>query len=245
MEPAEAASVSSGDLLRWSETLSALARTGLGFTENLYERERFEEVLKVAADMRVAAGHDLGSDRLVEEWMKEVGVGVPGYVTPKVAVGAVVGNERGELLLVQRADSGLWLYPTGWADVGYSASEVAVKEVWEETGIEVEPVRLVAVLDGLRLGFTRIPLYSIVFHCRTLGGELAAHPLECAEVGWFAEDALPEPLAGGDRWAPRAFAAIRGEDAEVLFDPPRDPAWRSAVRARTSSGPGTGTGGAR
>ncbi|HVF74858.1 MAG TPA: NUDIX hydrolase N-terminal domain-containing protein [Acidimicrobiales bacterium] len=218
--------VSAADLLRWSETLSAVARTGLGFTESLYERERFEEVLKVAADMRVAAGHELEAEVLVEEWLRAVGSGVAGYVTPKVAVGAVVGNERGELLLVQRADSGVWLYPTGWADVGYSASEVAVKEVHEETGIEVEPLRLVAVLDGLRLGFTRIPLYSLVFHCRTLGGELKAHPLECRAVGWFAEDNLPSPLAGFERWGAPAFAAIRGEPVEVTFDPPRAPMWR-------------------
>ena len=149
-----------------------------------------------------------------------------GYVTPKVAVGAVVGNDAGEILLIQRADSGVWLYPTGWADIGYSASEVAVKEVVEETGIEVEPVRLIAVLDGLRLGFTTVPLYSLVFHCRVLGGTLERHPLETRAVGWFAEDALPSPLAGADRWAPAAFAAIRGEPVEVVFDPPRDPTWR-------------------
>ncbi|MDQ3570482.1 MAG: NUDIX hydrolase N-terminal domain-containing protein [Actinomycetota bacterium] len=253
MEPpdpeSEASPVSDQDLLRWSEALSGVARTALGFTENLYERERFEEVLKVAADMRVAAGHQHASDLLVEEWMKDVGAGVPGYVTPKVAVGAVVGNDRGELLLVQRADSGVWLYPTGWADVGYSASEIAVKEVAEETGIVVEPVRLVALLDGLRLGFTRIPLYSVVFHCRMAGGDLKAHPLECADVGWFAEDALPTPLAGADRWAPRAFAAIREEPIEVLFDPPRYPAWRdhghshSGLTKAPSSDPGTETGG--
>ena len=218
--------VSAQDLLRWSETLAAIARTGLGFTESLYERERFEEVLKVAADMRVAAGHELEAEVLVEEWLRAVGDGVAGYVTPKVAVGAVVGNERGEILLVQRADSGVWLYPTGWADVGYSASEVAVKEVREETGIDIEPLRLIAVLDGLRLGFTRIPLYSLVFHCRAVGGELAAHPLECADVGWFAEDSLPFPLAGFDRWGPAAFAAIRGERFDVAFDPPRTPMWR-------------------
>jgi ADP-ribose pyrophosphatase YjhB (NUDIX family) len=218
--------VSTQDLVRWSEALSAIARTGLGFTQSLYERERFEEVLKVAGDIRVAAGAEAEAEVLVEEWLRAVGDGVAGYVTPKVAVGAIVGNDRGELLLVQRADSGVWLYPTGWADVGYSASEVVVKEVLEETGIVAEPVQLVAVLDGLRLGFSRIPFYSLVFHCRMVGGELAAHPLECADVGWFAEDHLPFPLAGADRWGVQAFAAIRGEQVQVLFDPPRNPMWR-------------------
>jgi ADP-ribose pyrophosphatase YjhB (NUDIX family) len=218
--------VTGQDLLRWSESLAAIARTGLGFSDNLYERERFEEVLRVAADIRVAAGHEMQTEALADEWLKIVGEGVAGYVTPKVAVGAVVGNDSGQILLVQRSDSGVWLYPTGWADVGYSPSEVVVKEVYEETGIEVEPVRLVAVLDGLRLGFTRIPLYSLVFHCRVVGGALEAHPLECKDVGWFAEDALPAPLAGAASWGPLAFAAIRGEPMEVHFDSPRPDVWR-------------------
>ena len=135
-----------GDLARWSEALSAIARTGLGFSDNLYERERFEEVLHIAADIRAAAA-DLDdevatrreTDHFVQEWMANIGEGVPGYITPKVAIGAIVGNEQGQLLLVQRRDSGIWLYPTGWADVGYSPSEVAVKEVAEETGIECVP----------------------------------------------------------------------------------------------------------
>jgi len=226
--PAEA------DLLRWSEALAGIARTGLGFTESLYERERFAEVLAVAADIRHraearAVGAELGSgdgpDALVAEWMKTVGTGVPGYVTPKVAVGAVVGDDDGRILLVQRADSGIWLYPTGWADVGYSASEVALKEVHEETGVRCEVQRLIAVLDGLRLGFTRVPLYSLVFHCRSVGGDLTAHPLETNDVGWFAQDALPEPLAGYSQWGELAFAAIRGEPVEVLYDEPRSPFW--------------------
>src|SRR5438270_12912611 len=171
MDP-DPAPVSAKDQLRWSESQSAIARTGLGFTESLYERERFEEVLKVAADIRVTAGHELESEVLVEEWLKQVGEGVAGYVTPKIAIGAVVGNDKGQILLIRRADSGVWLYPTGWADVGYSAAEVAVKEVKEETGIDAEPVRLIAVLDGIRLGFTRVPLYSLVFQCRLVGGEL-------------------------------------------------------------------------
>ena len=150
------------DLIRWSEALSGIARTGLGFTESLYERERFEEVLAVAGDIRAAAAADEGFDaeHYIDEWMKGVGEGVAGYVTPKVAVGAVVYNDAHEILLVQRADSGIWLYPTGWAD-----------------------------------------------------------------VGWFAESAMPDPLAGADQWRRHAFAAIRGEDVGVLYDAPRDEPW--------------------
>lgn len=213
------------DLVRWSEALAGIARTGLGFTDNLYERERFEEILSVAADIRVAAGSHFSHDDLVDEWMKGVGQGVAGYQTPKVAIGAVVGNDAGEILLVQRADSGVWLYPTGWADIGYSPAEVAVKEVKEETGIDCEVRGLIAVLDGMRLGFTRIPLYSLVFHCVATGGELQAHPLETSDVGWFAEDSLPEPLAGMADWRDMAFAAIRGEPLPVRFDPPRPSPW--------------------
>jgi len=219
---------SASDLLRWAEALSGIARTGLGFTESLYERERFEEVLRVAADIRYAAIEEAVGDTLVEEWLATVGSGVPGYVTPKCAVAAIVGNDDGEILLTQRADSGVWLYPVGWADVGYSPSEVAVKEVFEETGIECEPLALIAVLDGLRLGFARVPLYSMLFHCKMLGGELTGHPLETSQVGFYPRDRLPQPLAGAHRWVDLAFAAIDGEQLPCSFDPPRAPTWRGS-----------------
>jgi ADP-ribose pyrophosphatase YjhB (NUDIX family) len=221
---------STKQLLRWSEALSGIARTGLGFTQSLYEQERFEEILRVAADIRVAADQGIegseDADGLVEEWLSLVGEGVSGYVTPKVAVGAAVGNDKGQILLIKRADSGVWLYPTGWADVGYSAAEVVTKEVEEETGIEVEVVRLIAVLDGLRAGMSRTPLYSLVFQCRAVGGELNPHPLECSDVGWFDFDQLPFPLAGAERWGAHVFAALRGDPVEVLYDPVRAPIWR-------------------
>lgn len=220
-------SITEKEILRWSEMLSAMARTGLAFTKSLYERERYEEILHVAAEIQASASLPIEIDTLVDEWTKTIGHGVPGYVTPKNTVAAVVGNDRDELLLVQRADSGFWLYPTGWADVGYSPAEVAVKEVWEETGIKTEVVRLLGVYDGMRLGFTRIPMYSTVFHLRATGGELKAHPLECSDVGFFAEDALPAPLIGADRWVPRAFAAIRGEELPIEFDDVRTPPWES------------------
>jgi ADP-ribose pyrophosphatase YjhB (NUDIX family) len=219
--------VTAQELIRWSEALAGIARTGLGFTESLYERERFEEVLHIASDIRSAARNEVDASHVVPEWMRSIGDGVAGYVTPKVAVGAVVGNGNGELLLIQRADSGVWLYPTGWADIGYSAAEVAVKEVQEETGIVCEVKGLLAVLDGMRRGFTRIPLYSVVFHCEAVGGELAAHPLETTDVGFFPADALPEPLAGANNIWDVAFAAVRGEAFDVYYDPPRPEVWRA------------------
>lgn len=219
--------IDAAQLIRWSESLAGIARTGLGFTESTYERERYEEILEVAADIK-ATLDDESSDPAEHraEWMKIVGSGVAGYATPKVAVGAVVGDDDGRLLLIQRSDSGVWLYPTGWADIGYSPSEVAVKEVWEETGIQCEVVQPLAILDGLRLGFTRLPLYSLVFHCRATGGELAAHPQECLDVGWFTRDTLPSPLASVDRWVDLAFDAIEGRPFVTSFDPPRQPVWR-------------------
>ena len=213
------------ELLRWSEALAGIARTGLGFTDNVYERERFEEVLAVAADIRAALGRCHDPAAQITEWLAAVGSGVPGYVTPKVAVGAVVSDDDGRVLLIRRADSGFWLYPTGWADVGYSSSEIAVKEVAEETGIACEPLRLIAVLDSMRHGFTSVPTYSLVYHCRALGGTLRAHPAECTGVGFFAEDEMPAPLAGPDIWVRHAFDSVRGDATGVLFDAPRTPPW--------------------
>ncbi len=206
----------------------------MGFTENLYERERYEEVLHIAADIKAAAAEmeeaaeiEREQDHFVQEWLENIGEGVPGYVTPKIAVGAVVGNDDGEILLVQRADSGIWLYPTGWADVGYSASEVAVKEVSEETGIECEPVSLISVIDGQRMGFSRFAMYMLLFHCRATGGELRTHPLETSDVGWFGPTSMPEATAGASWWGPTAFAAITGDPTPARFDPPRDNVWRT------------------
>lgn len=223
--------VSEKTLRRWAEALAGVAKTGLGFTDSQYERERFEEVLKIAGDIKATAdgtvGEVIDAHGYVTQWTREVGRGVPGYQTPKVAVGAAVTNDAGELLLIKRADSGVWLYPTGWCDVGYSAPEVVVKEVLEETGIEVEPVRLIAVLDGMRLGDSRIPLYSLLFFCRATGGDLRLHPLEVSDAGWFTRDALPEPTLGADRWSGLIFAAIDGERRDVFYDDLRRPVWRS------------------
>src|SRR5262249_40917770 len=157
--------------------LRAIALTGLAFEPSLYDRERYEDLLRLAANMATTAA-DLCTDselsqQLYDRWHTEVGKRENGYVTPKTGVGAVGFNARDELLLIRRANNGTWLYPTGWADVGYVPAQVAAKEVREETGLEVTPTRLIAVYDSLRRKVPTIGVHfwSLTFYCRLDGGE--------------------------------------------------------------------------
>jgi hypothetical protein len=77
------------------------------------------------------------------------------------------------------------------------------------------------------MGFSRFGMYMLLFHCVATGGDLAPHPLETSDVGWFGEGALPEATAGAAWWGPMAFAASRGDDAPATFDAVRFPVWRN------------------
>ena len=100
----------------------------------------------------------LEPEELIEEWMQSVGDGVAGYQTPKVAVGAVVGNDQGEILLIQRSDSGIWLYPDR---VGrHRLLRVGGRGEGGGTrrrGSTARSSGSIGVFDGLRLGFTQHP----------------------------------------------------------------------------------------
>ncbi len=202
-------------LIQWQGRLRAIAQTGLAFTQSPYERERYEELLKLAAEMAMTLAVGREDDdlahKLFNQWRSEVQQGASGYVTPKVVINAAVFDEHERLLLVQRLDRGTWFLPGGWADVGYLPSEIAVKEVREETGLIVEPLRLIAVLDGFAHRFSlSIPFYCLVYECQVLGGELKALPHECRDVGFFREQELPQPLHGDGRWASLVFALRKG-----------------------------------
>ncbi len=210
----------------WTQRLRAIALTGLAFHPPPYDRERYEEMLHLAAEMAATDG-SLQADsqlaqQLYERWRAAVLPGASGYVTPKVGIGAVAFDDRDQILLIQRT-SGLWLYPTGWADVGYSPAAVAVKEVREETGLDVTPLRLIAVYDVRNVADQpEVPIhfYSLVFYCRIDSGTLRRHPVETLDAGFFPRDRLPTPLARDNLgWVDLAWAAHRGELKEAYFDP--------------------------
>ena len=208
----------------WVQRLRAIAQTGLAFYPPVYDRERYEELLELASEM-ASTRADLTRDEILTDalylrWRSEVQTGVPGYVTPKVGIGAIVFNDRAELLLIERP-SGYWLMPTGWADVGYTPAQVAVKEVREETGLDVTPQRLIAVYDNRNLieHDMQMHFYSLVFYCKLNGGKIQERPHEALQANFFARNALPSPLAHAEiNWVEHAFAAHRGELREPYFD---------------------------
>lgn len=212
------------ELNLWIQRLRSIAQTGLAFAPPVYDRERYEELLELAAEM-AATRADLSRDvtlsgALYKKWRGQVGSGVPGYVTPMIGVGAIVFNDRDELLLIERP-SHLWLFPTGWADIGYSPAEVVVKEVREETGLDVTPLRVMAVYDIRNLLEENLDqqLYSLVFYCRLDGGQISIRPHEALNAGFFARTALPSPLAHAEQnWVEHAWAAHHGELHETYFD---------------------------
>ncbi len=179
----------SPDWLRWADTLHTIAAAGLTYTRDPFDRDRFEQVRAVAAEL-LARHTDLTLPQAEERLRAE-----PGYVTPKVDVRAAVFDPAGRVLLVRELVDGRWSLPGGWADLGESPAEVAAREVREEAGLEVRPVKLLAVLDKRKhphppqLAYA----YKAFFRCDLLGGALRASR-ETPAVDWFSRDALP-PLS--------------------------------------------------
>ena len=188
------------ELARFVQRITAIARTGLAFSPHGFDAERYEELLREAARLNILLSEEApdAAAELFREWRESVGRGYDGYVTAAVGCGAIVFNSKDQILMIKRPN-GRWFYPTGFCDVGVSAAENVAREVREETGLTVTPLRLIGVTDSLKLGSPARHLYSILFYCRLDGGEIQPHPLEALEVGFFPLDRIPEPLHSPNR----------------------------------------------
>lgn len=205
------------DWLIWARRIQALAQSGLAFTKDPFDKERYEELRALAADMAQAhSGQPVA--RLLEVFGQQAG-----YATPKAEVRAAVFDAEGRILLVRETlDNGRWTLPGGWADVNLSARENAIKEVREESGYEVSADKLAAVWDRSRQGHPSsfFSCYKLFFTCTLLGGE-ATTSLETSEVGWFAEQAIPQDLSIGrvlPRQIGRMFRHYREPGLPTDFD---------------------------
>jgi ADP-ribose pyrophosphatase YjhB (NUDIX family) len=180
--------------LTWARELQAIAQTGLTYASDQYDRERYEAIRALAA--RIMAEHSSTEAAVIEELFARQS----GYATPKVDVRGAVFRGDGRLLLVREvADSGRWTLPGGWADVNDSPSESVIREVREESGVDVTVRKLAAVYDRDRHGH-RPPLpfhvFKLFFICDLAGGTPAPGP-ETSEVAFFSRDELPADLSIG------------------------------------------------
>ena len=202
------------ELIDIANRIRSLAQNGLVYSTNEYDTERYTELFGLSDRiLSWASGYEVPVIRQCFALEKD-------YVTPKVDVRAVIFNERDEILLVREKADGLWSLPGGWGDVGYSPKEVAVKEVKEETGLDVKPVRLLAVQD--KKCHNHPPAlhyaYKIYILCKITGGEFEP-AFDILDKGFFRQDALP----------PLSLERVLKEQIDLMFEYKKNPAKEAEV----------------
>jgi 8-oxo-dGTP pyrophosphatase MutT (NUDIX family) len=127
--------------IEWGRKLQAISQSGLHFTQDRYDRERYEQIGEIAAV--ILAEH---TNLSVEELLK-LNIAEFGYATPKVDVRGVVFKDEKILLVREIADGGKWTLPGGWADINETPTQAVTREVQEESGFETRVIKLLAVYD--------------------------------------------------------------------------------------------------
>ena len=200
--------------LEWAREIQALGQTGLTYSNSEYDKERYQRLSEIAAEI-VESYTRLKAQPLLENFYAQ-----PGYATPKVDVrGAVIKN--GRILLVQECSDQRWSMPGGWADVGDYPSEVVVREVWEESGFKVVARKIIGVYDCNRTGtpLSFYHAYKIIFLCEITGGK-ARISHETLAVDFFNFDDLP-PLSlerTNRRYLDEIQAHLRDQFRPTAFD---------------------------
>jgi ADP-ribose pyrophosphatase YjhB (NUDIX family) len=200
-------------LLRWARSLQAIAQSGLAWQPGQYDRERYEDVRRVAAEM-ISDVDGGDADRIEGVFAFE-----EGHATPKLDVRGVVF--RGDaLLLVRERDGGGWCLPGGWVDVGESPSVAVAREVLEESGHAVNPVKLLGLYDRDVRGYPPHTwhIWKAFLGCELLGGDRRPLGYETTAAGFFTREELPTPLR---------FADATRRELERCFEHREHPEWPS------------------
>lgn len=200
-------------LLDWAIELQALAQAGLAYTKDPFDEERFERIRTIAIEM-LAVQSPLPISKLRTLFADETG-----YPTPKLDTRVAIFVED-KILLVQEKNE-RWSLPGGWVDFDQSIKENTIKETLEETGLTVEPVKVIAIQDRNKHNLPRYA-YSVckVFvECQLIGGSFIEN-VETLQIGWFTKDQLP-PLAEEKNTQAQidlCFAAHETLNWQVFFD---------------------------
>jgi ADP-ribose pyrophosphatase YjhB (NUDIX family) len=200
--------------LEIAKKLQAMAQSGLAYSNNQYDTERYEELRNISADI-MAKYADIKIETIKNLFCNETG-----YQTPKVDIRGVVFKDN-KILMVREKLDGAWALPGGWGDIGFTPGEVAAKEIMEEAGLEVKPIRLLAIFDKKCHPHPPSPyhVYKLFIMCEIIGGNAAAGA-EVSEVGYFNSFELPELSVerNTESQIRTMFEYLDNPDKETLFD---------------------------
>lgn len=200
--------------LEWAMEIQSLAQIGLAYSKDVFDTERYERLRQISAEM-IAEKSDISIDKVKDLFCNETG-----YQTPKIDTRAAVFKDNKILLVHEK--NGTWALPGGWCDVLESVKSNTIKEVKEETGLDVEAVRLIAVQDRNR---HNLPVYAygickFFVLCNVTGGSFSENS-ETTEIGYFSLEELPENLAEektNKEQIEICFRAAADESWQVQFD---------------------------
>ncbi|MED4015121.1 NUDIX hydrolase [Sutcliffiella cohnii] len=199
--------------LEWAKQLQSIAQAGLTYSKDVYDMERFEQIRDISVEI-MSQHTDIDNSIIKKLFANETG-----YATPKVDIRSVVFKEN-KILLVREND-GEWSLPGGWGDIGLTPSEVAVKEVKEESGYDVKAKKLIAVMDKKCHPHPPSPyhVYKMFIQCEIIGGK-AQSGIETSEVGFFDENELPKLSVARNTKSQiqLAFKHLHNPQEPVYFD---------------------------
>jgi ADP-ribose pyrophosphatase YjhB (NUDIX family) len=199
--------------VKWVRRLQSIAQNGRNYCKNEFDLQRYRQVEDIAAE--IAARYSDGELQAIKAMFGRE----TGPATPKIDVRAAVISEDKVLLVKERGDG--WTLPGGWVDPGESPSEAAVRETKEESGYDVNAVRLMAVYDRDKQGHPPCPfhVYRLIFLCTLVGGS-AETSLETEAARFFREDELPVLSESRvlSAQVKRAFAFVRDPNLPADFD---------------------------
>ncbi|MGP4108549.1 NUDIX hydrolase [Virgibacillus sp. L01] len=199
--------------LEWAKKIQSISQSGLSFSNDMYDIERYEELRKISTEI-MEQYTDLEMEKIEGLFTNETG-----YQTPKADVRGAVFND-GKILMVREKIDDKWSLPGGFCDIGLSPSENIIKEVKEESGYDVIAKKLVALLDMNKHSHPPQPYhyYKIFIQCELIGGQ-AEIGIETKDVRFFSENNLPKLSTG------------RNTETQIkmLFDYLRNPSKLSLV----------------
>ncbi|MBF4692016.1 NUDIX hydrolase [Fusibacter ferrireducens] len=176
--------------LTWSKELQSIAQNGLTYTKDAFDKERFQRIRDISVEI-IHEYTDMDQKKIKDLFCNE-----KGYQTPKVDVRGVIYTDH-KILLVREKSDGKWSLPGGWADYNLSIKENVMKEIEEEAGLVVKPIKLIALLNRNMHNqpVTAYGVYKAFVQCEVKEGSFKAN-VETEESGFFEMDKLPTLSSG-------------------------------------------------